>query len=125
MDTKQSSYLEIPAQELAKWLDRDPDCYWTVDGDPVVCGKLSLPSPGDELSWELRKINKPLEVFDRRVILQSQWKTVTASELADLVETEELGSRVLQLRWEGCDIEWLLIEDEETSESVKREAQAR
>jgi len=121
MDTKQSSYLPVAAQELAAWLDREPDCYWTVDGDPVLCGKLSLPSPGDELAEALREINKPLEVFDRRDIPQSPGKAVTASELDDLVETEELGSRVLQLRWEGRDIEWLLIEDEETSESESRE----
>ena len=124
MDTKQGSYLEIAAQELAKWLCDDPDIYWTVDGDPILSGMLSLPCPGDELAEALRKVDKPLMILDRKECLQGRGEPVRASDLDSLVETEELDARVLQFCWKGSDIEWILIEDEETSESTSDEIQS-
>ena len=121
METKQRLYLKVDAEELARWLCRDPDAYWTVDGDPVLAGMLSFPCPGDELADALRKIGNSLLVLDREASLQEQAEPIASSDLNVLVEEKELDSRVLQFRWNDSDIEWLLIEDEETSESVSRE----
>lgn len=124
MDTKQGSYLEIAAQELAKWLCDDPDIYWTVDGDPVLSGILSFPCPGNELADALHRIDKPLLVLDREEHFQGRGKPVSSSNLDSLVEEKELDARVLQFRWKDSDIEWILIEDEETSESASDEIQS-
>ena len=124
MGTQQNSYCLVAATELAEWLERDPDCYWTVDGDRKLGGKVSFPCPGDELAAALRKIDQPLEVLDIEGS-HAPGKHVPASELDGFVEKEELDTRVLQFRWKGSEIEWILVEDEETSESVKREAEAQ
>lgn len=125
MELKQTSYGELPAEELAKWLDdQGEDTYWTVDGDPELTGRLSVPCPGDELASEIRSIGKSLLVFDPRHGTQAGPAVIKASELDGFVESEELGTSVLQLCWKGSDTIWLLIEDEETSESVGREAPA-
>jgi len=120
MVTKQGFYSKIAAEELAKWLCQDPDLYWTVDGDPILSGKLSFPCPGDELADALRQIGRPLEVLHQKGMPHTRGGTVTSAELDDLVETEELGTRVLQFRWKDGQNDWILIEDEETSESYRR-----
>ncbi len=123
MDTKQGSYLEIGAEELAKWLGEgdNPDLYWTVDGDRVLSGMLSFPCPGDELAGALRSIGKPLMVLDREEHFQGAKEPLSSSDLDSLVEEEELDTRVLQFQWKGSNTEWILIEDEETSESESNE----
>ena len=120
MVTKQGFYSKIAAEELAKWLCQDPDLYWTVDGDPILSGKLSFPCPGDELADALRQIGRPLEVLHQKGMPRTRGETVTSAELDDLVETEELDTRVLQFRWKDGQSEWILIEDEETSESCRK-----
>jgi len=122
MGTEHGLYLRIDAEELAKWLCLNSDLYWTVDGDPVLSGMLSLPCPGDELAGALRKIGTSLMVLDRDARLQERAGPIGASDLDGLVETEELDARVLQFRWNDSDVEWLLIEDEETSVSASADA---
>ena len=125
MEIKQTSCAEIPAKELAKWVaEKGEDTYWTVDGDPVLTGRLSVPCPGDELASEVRSVGKTLLVFDPRPDTQVRGRMISASELDDFVESEELGTSVLQLCWKGSETVWLLIEDEETSKSVARENSA-
>jgi hypothetical protein len=124
MGTKQGSYMRIAAGALAEWLSKEPDLYWTVDGDPQLSGMLSFPCPGDELADALRRIGKPLLVFDREDRFRGRRKPVSSSDLDALVEEEELDARVLQLRWKDSDIEWILIEDEETSESMSHETRS-
>jgi len=113
---------EIPAEELAKWLEEQGGgVYWTVDGDPLLSGRLSFPCPGDELACELRRINKPLLVLGPENVCDDSSACNVPLRLDDLVEREELGTRVLQCRWKDSERAWLLIEDEETSESASRE----
>ena len=121
MGTQQSSYFPVAAEELAKWLERDPDLYWSVDGDRRLGGMVNFPCPGDELAKTLRKIGQRLLVLRRGEGSVVPDRSVAMAELDELVETEELGTRVLQFRWEDSDAEWLLIEDKETSESTARE----
>jgi len=123
MELQHGSYYEIAADELAKWLDDQGDeAYWTVDGDPVLSGRLSFPCPGDELAAALREIGSPLFVFDPADTGQLDKGIVDASRLGELVDEEELETRVLQLCWKDSNRIWLLVEDEETSESEWREA---
>ena len=118
MELLQRNSSEIQAEDLACWLEqKGTSIYWTVDGDPLLAGRLSLPCSGDKLARELRKVKKPLLVIApvRKACLSSSGSAT--SNLDDLVEHEELGTRVLQLQWKGSDLTWLLIEDEETSMS--------
>ncbi len=118
MELLQGNFSEIRAEDLASWLEqKGPSIYWTVDGDPLLAGRLSLPCSGDKLAKVLRKVKKPLLVIApvRKTCLLSGG--AATPNLDDLVEYEELGTRVLQLRWKDSDHTWLLIEDEETSTS--------
>ena len=52
-------YYTVPAGELAAWIEQQgDDTWWNVDGDSILTGILSFPSPGDELAAELRRINE-------------------------------------------------------------------
>ena len=56
-------HYEVAAGELAAWLEQQgEDRWWTVDGDPLLTGRLAFPCPADELAPELRKIGRPLLV---------------------------------------------------------------
>ena len=122
MELLQRKSSEIQAKELADWLiQQGSDVYWTVDGDPLLAGRLSLPCPGDELADALHAIDRPLLVFAPVVATRPSDAGSAMPKLDDLVETEELGTRVLQLQWKGSNQIWLLIEDEETSESASQE----
>ena len=112
--------VRITIEQLAGWLDEQgEDSYWTVDGDPLLGGRLSFPCPSDELAAELRKINKGLLVVPPPEPPSEAGGPTP--ELDDFVDDKELGTRVLQLRWEDSDSAWILIEDEETSENVLHE----
>lgn len=116
-------HVEVHASELAAWLEtQGGDCWWTVDGDPLLMGRLSLPCPGDELAAELRKINKPLLLADKKQDGAASERTISASDLDALVDRlEPISDRVLYLCWKGSADDWMLLEDEETSDSYARE----
>ena len=126
METQQAPRYPISTEQLADWVDEQGDaCYWSVDGERLLSGRLSVPCPGDELAAELRKVSKPLWVLDPREAPQPLATGKGVSPLDDLVEEKELDTRVLLLSWEESGKVWLLIEDEETSDSVNREACAQ
>jgi hypothetical protein len=126
-------HFELPSAELAKWLEQQPaDRWWTVDGDPLLTGRLSFPCPGDELATELRKINKPLLVSAKEEMTDAHGQLIQAEKLDDLVELApyRLGDlsnlelkyyRWLSFCWKGSEIDWELVEDLETSEESRRE----
>ncbi len=101
-------YMWIDYREIADWLRRDPDRYWTVDGDPVLGSMLNFPATGGELADAVESLAVDLLVFEH---------VPHSSDLDDCVETEELGTRVLKLRWANGS-EWILIEDPETTDAV-------
>ncbi len=116
----QKNVFPISADQLADWIERKgDDRYWIVDSDDILNGNLGSPCPADELGRELRTIGKPLVVVPPFPVGAVDPKS--SCFLDDLCEKEELGVPVLQLRWEDSDNLWLLYEDEETSESVRRD----
>ncbi|MBC8117533.1 MAG: hypothetical protein H7062_24305 [Candidatus Saccharimonas sp.] len=124
----------VSASELADWIERQgTDRWWTVDGDPVLMGRLSLPCPGDELAQELRVVNLPLVVFaetneaaSKQVLdgdgldaLVRRWGAVPPSGVDG---SHQSGARMLVLAWQRTpDSEWLLLEDLETTASEAAE----
>ena len=52
--TLELPYYTIKSEELANWLDDQPESWWIVDGDPVLTSHVDFPCPSEELSAELR-----------------------------------------------------------------------
>ena len=53
MNIDERPHYEIMSTELADWLDRQGDHWWSVTGDWFLGGRISMPCPGDELAWAL------------------------------------------------------------------------
>lgn len=123
-------HFELPAAELALWLeDQGSDRWWTVDGDPVLTGRVSFPCPVDELIAELRSIDLPLLVLDKQERSSSRGQSIRANDLDDLADRLEsidsdrvVFDRLFYLCWKGTETEWALAEDSEASASAAREA---
>lgn len=127
-------YYEIPSPELAKWLEEQgADSWWNVDGDPLLTGRLTYPSPADELALELRKINRPLLVQAPCSDPEARGQSIDVSKVGPLVThfADNLHStgplpdwakdRFLYLCWKGSPHEWLLAEDSLTAKQFREE----
>jgi hypothetical protein len=135
MSLRDELHYTIASSELASWLEmQGTDRWWSVDGDPLLTGRLSLPCPADELAEELRRINRALLVQDRRKNPSGHGETITAQDLDMLAtrlgdslptngtEPAWANDRVFFLCWADRGDEWMLVEDEETTESSRADA---
>jgi hypothetical protein len=127
-------HYELPADELAAWLEaQGNDRWWSVDGDPLLTGRLDFPCPADELAAELRQIGQPLLVQARiedkgatgQRIGRDKLDTV-AEKIADnlhVIREGQLpawsGDRLLYLCWKGSINDWLLCEESEAAEQMQ------
>jgi hypothetical protein len=130
MSIQDESHYELPASALANWIERQgADRWWSVDGEPLLTGLIPFPCPGDELAAELRRIDRPLLVFDRSRNPKAMGQVIGEGKVDELVD--RLGddvttsNRLLYLSWKGSDEDRLLVEDRETTESAREEATAR
>jgi hypothetical protein len=115
-ETLRLPYYTIDPMDLAKWLEDQADTWWIVDGDPELTSHVDFPCPTEELSAELRRVNKPLRVFDPREGVDAKGATIPVSQLNEIADTEnKTQARTYLLSWEGDDIQWLLAEDPEAS----------
>jgi hypothetical protein len=138
MSLRDEPHYQIVSSQLADWLERQgTDIWWSVDGDPLLTGRLSFPVPAAELAPELRRMNRPLLIRDRSNALTARGQQVTAEELDNLVSRfgdavfQPIGpgprpnwmdDRVFYLAWPDRGDEWMLYEDGETTEVFRREA---
>jgi hypothetical protein len=133
-------HYEIPAKELAAWIeDQGAHRWWNVDGDPLLTGRLTFPSVAPTLAAELRKIGRHLLVQAKKddtaaagqLIGKEKLDAVTERFADNLhpIEGEEMPpwsqDRVLYLCWKGSIHEWLLAEDSETTELMRAEEKGR
>jgi len=125
---------ELPADELAAWLEaQGNDRWWSVDGDPLLTGRLDFPCPADELAAELRQIGQPLLVQARIEDTGAKGQRINrdkldavAGKIADsmhLIREGQLpawsGDRLLDLCWKGSTDDWLLCEDSEAAKQMQ------
>jgi len=111
-------YFTIEADELARWLDLQPEDWWTVDGDPLLTSRVDFPCPSEELSAELRRVHRSLRIFDPRQHSESHSERIPRTELDDLADTDNnLKARTFLLCWDGEDIQWLLAEDPDAAKA--------
>lgn len=135
MSLRDESHYRISASELADWLEaQGMDRWWNVDGDPLLTGRLSFPCPVDELAGQLRRINRTLLVQDRRTTPLGRGEQIVAQDLdrlatrlGDNLQTRGnpppwASDRLLFLCWEDHGDEWLLAEDEETTQRNRADA---
>jgi hypothetical protein len=133
MAIRNEPHCEIASGELARWLElQGTDRWWSVDGDPVLGGRLSIPCPADEPAAELRQLNRPLLVAEKEDASEGRGQTIRAEDLDRLVDRLEYfgqgrtwTDRALYLCWKGSDVDWLLVEDAQTTESEAREARSQ
>jgi len=122
MSSQAVSTHDLSSHELAAWLDRQEDTsWWNVHSDPFLTNRLIFPCDAGRLAAEIRRSTRGLVVYNPGGSRFPPEERATADNLDRFVEHDELGTRVLQLAWQGSDGYWLLVEDEETSESVNRE----
>lgn len=136
MTTQQTDGSSITTNDLAGWLDdQGHERWWTVDGDPLLMGRLDFPCPGDELAEELRSRNGRLVIIKRpgsaeeeKTLVHDEHSAASKGRAGATVDighfVECLGrDKALYLRWEDEPAEsvWMLIEDSETTESVRSE----
>jgi hypothetical protein len=113
MIVEKEPHYSISSEELAKWLETQPDSWWMVGLDPRLAGDVDFPCPSGELADAVRKINKPLFVFDKQGDPKAVGQEITMDRLNDLADTDNnYKHRTFLLRWQDSDIEWLLSEDE-------------
>ncbi len=128
MTIRAEPHYRLPSSQLADWLEQKGlDVWWTTDYDPVLALRIFCPCTGEEIAAELRKLNRPLLVQDRREPPLGKGESITARDLDDLVkplflDSDPLNGRVLFLNWEGRDDDWALIEDCLTTESERQQA---
>lgn len=115
-------HVRVRAGELAAWLEaQDEESWWTVDGDPLLTGRVAFPCPAATLAETLRRLKREMLLAVSKRVPLHQVRTVDREELGSLVEHDPDGNRVLQLSWEeGPDFVWLLIEDREIGELAMR-----
>jgi hypothetical protein len=134
MSIRDEPHYELPAAELAAWIEQQgADQWWTVDGDWVLPGRMAFPCPGDELAAELRRINRPLLIADNDKNPAAQGQPITRAKLDALAcrfgRPTPAGARrppwaddgVFLLRWKDRQEEWLLVDDEFATEGYQRD----
>jgi hypothetical protein len=123
---------EVSSSELAGWLEQQgADRWWSVDGDYVLGSLVSFPCPGDELAGVLRRLNRPLLLADKDQNPDARGQKIRAEDLDRLVDrlpsagrVGEKADRALYFSWKGSDNDWLLVEDDATSESNARDVRS-
>lgn len=124
------AHYELSPSELAAWLEQQgSDRWWTVDGDPLLTGRLTFPCPARNLAAELRKIPRPLLIQAKKEDSAATGQAINKDNIDAVVD--RVGNnvhliqggekppwsddRILYLCWKGSTDEWLLAEDSETT----------
>jgi hypothetical protein len=113
MSVKDKPHYTLPAQALAQWIERQPDKWWSVDGDPYLMSIIDFPCPGDELAPAIRRMGKDLVLQDKNTSSTAHGEVIGTDRLDELSDVSNKRRRkVLLLSWADSNIDWLLIEDE-------------
>jgi hypothetical protein len=109
----QPHYVLKPA-ELAKWLDRQPEAWWIVDGDPLLMSRVDFPCRSDELTPVLRRSKRELFLYpvapsppgSEPIGQAIKWQS-----LDSLVDLDNPNKRkTFSFSWSDREEEWLLVE---------------
>jgi hypothetical protein len=113
MSLRDEPHYTLPAAELARWIESQPEQWWWVDGDPWLMSVLDLPCPSDELAPEIRKVGKDLLLYDKTPGSTAHGERIRADQLDALADRRNWRRRrTYVLTWVDSDEEWELREDE-------------
>jgi hypothetical protein len=113
MTTEPVPHYRLSASALADWIEKQPDKWWCVDGEPLLTSIVDFPCPSDELTTAVRRVGKDLMLKAQDPSSAAHGEMVGVDRLDDLAHSRNKKHRkVLQLSWKGSDVDWLLIEDE-------------
>jgi hypothetical protein len=115
MAIRERAYHAVRADDLADWIERQPDAWWSVIGEPELKGLVDFPCPSDELAPEIRKIGKNLLLLDK-VPPAGEEELVDSRKLDELtIDYGRYHEKALYLSWEDSDSDWLLIKDKDAA----------
>jgi hypothetical protein len=129
-------HYEIQSTELADWIERQGDHWWSWDWNPVLGSMhVTIPCPGKKLARALRTLNRPLLLLDLSSSPRGKGERIDSSKLDALAVREGDGiqyrpgmrarsadNRLFYLTWKDRDEEeWRWNEDLETTESERAE----
>ena len=60
MSLRDKPHYKLPADTIADWIERQPEKWWSVDGDPLLGSVVDFPCPSDELAPAIRRVCKNL-----------------------------------------------------------------
>lgn len=111
MAVREKAYSIVRADDLADWIERQPDMWWSVDGDPQLKGIVDFPCPSDELAPEIRRMGKNLVLLDKE-------SPTGEDEMVDSRKLDHMtfdfgNDKALYLSWEDSDSDWVLREDKD------------
>ncbi len=105
-------HFSISPEEFVNWLESQPGCWWSVDGDPVLTGQVDFPCPSDELADAVRRIGKSLLIVDKDDASEAKGERIPPDKLDDIADRDNNSrERTFLCCWEDADVDWLLIED--------------
>ena len=139
MNISERPHYEIASTDLAEWLERQGDSWWSVAGDWFLGGRIYMPCPGENLATELRFLDLPMLVEDRRRGPKGNGEKIGPDEVDALVQSsgavdryvleegEEkpvwFDNRILFICWKDRPAECVLEEDLETTLSERADAE--
>ena len=116
---KSYPHFSISPEEFTTWLENQPNCWWFVDGDPVLTGRVDFPCPSDELADAIRRVGKSLLIIDKTPGSKAHGERIAPDKLDNISDRDNrLGERTFLCCWEDADLDWLLIEDTEATKQA-------
>ena len=102
----------IPSREVARWLDSQPDTWWSAGVDDLLISRLNFPCPSDEVADVLREVNKNLVVYTDKSIGIEDGRQIDSQVFPLLADTHNrYENRDFLVSWQGSNRKWLLGED--------------
>jgi hypothetical protein len=113
MAVKEKPHYTLSAENLADWLEAQPDKWWSVDGDPLLTSVVDFPCPSDELAPVIRRVGTNLLIQDKNSESSAHGEVIAKEKLDILADTaNRRHRRIFHLSWANSDLDWLLLEDE-------------
>jgi hypothetical protein len=113
----------ISSQELARWLDSQPETWWCVGGDDLLISKVNFPCPSGELAEALREIGHNVVISTDKAVEIEDGRQIDSIVLPLLADTENrYRNRDFLARWQGSDKDWLLTEDKWAAKALADDA---
>ncbi len=111
MTIKDRPHYTVSAKTLAEWIERQPEKWWSVDGDMYLMSVVSFPCPGDEIVPAILKRGTNLLLRAKRPDSRANGEEIATERLDGEAFSTKHHEKLLLLSWADADDEWLLLDD--------------